>query len=98
MRNSPYPLSFIRALHFGPTSNEEIYGPPSRNPVLGKAEITPERSPGIPRGAVWDRLTHCHSSHRRGTRRRNGDIFSRRALSNRVTSRGIWLFAMHRRF
>jgi hypothetical protein len=28
---------------------------------------TSGRSPGIPEGAVSDRLTHCHSSHRHGT-------------------------------
>jgi len=28
---------------------------------------TTERSPGIPEGAVEDRLTHCHSSLRHGT-------------------------------
>jgi len=44
---------FIRALHFGSTSNGVICGLPSRNPIIGKAEITPERSPGFPGGAVW---------------------------------------------
>ena len=29
--------------------------------------IASGRSPGIPEGAVWDRLTHCHSIHRHGT-------------------------------
>ena len=43
---------FIRELHFGPTSKEKIYGPPGRNPIPGKARITPGRSPGIPGGAV----------------------------------------------
>jgi len=28
---------------------------------------TTGRSPDIPEGAVKDRLTHCHSSHRHGT-------------------------------
>jgi len=28
---------------------------------------TSERSPGVPEGAVSDRLTHCHSSHRHST-------------------------------
>ena len=43
---------FIRVFQFGPTSKGEIYGPPSRNPILGKAKVTPGRSPGIPGGAV----------------------------------------------
>ena len=29
--------------------------------------ITSGSSPGITKGAVWDILTHCHSSHRHGT-------------------------------
>ena len=35
-------------------------------PTLGKAKTT-GRSPGIPEGAVKDRLTHCHSSLRHWT-------------------------------
>jgi len=35
------------------------------------------KSPGIPEGAVGDRLTHCHSSLRHGTYSSIGDCFSR---------------------
>ena len=52
MRSSPYPLSFHLCAPLRPTSNGEICGPPSRNPILGKAEITPGKSPVIPGGAV----------------------------------------------
>ena len=39
---------------------------------------TTGRSPGIPEGAVKDRLTHCHSSLRHGTHNIGlGDCFSR---------------------
>ena len=41
------------------------------NTILGKAEITP----GIPEGAVWDRLTHRHSSHKHGTHTVGLEIF-----------------------
>jgi len=68
---------FIRVLHFGRTSKGEIYGPPSRNPIIGKARATPGRSPGIPGGAVRDRFAHCHSSHRHGNHIVGLGFFSR---------------------
>ena len=49
-----------------PTGSGEIFGPSSRVTILGRLNTT-GRSPGIPEGAVKDRLTHCHSSLRHGT-------------------------------
>ena len=62
------------------------------------------RSPGIPDGAVEDRLTHCHSSLRHSTDTVGlGIVFQglllsiRSVLRNRVTTRRTWLFNARRR-
>jgi hypothetical protein len=38
-----------------------------QSPHAWQGYITTRRPPGIPEGAVCDRLTHCHSSHGHGT-------------------------------
>jgi hypothetical protein len=65
---------------------------------------TSGRSPSIPEGAVSDRLTHSHSSHKHGTHTLGlGIVFQglllyiRCVLRNRVTCRRLWLFTMRRR-
>ena len=64
---------------------------------------TTGRSPGIPEGAVKDRLTHCHSSLRHGTHTIGlGIVFQGLLLQiccvlrNRVTTHRMWLFTMHK--
>jgi hypothetical protein len=60
-------------------------------------------SPGIPEGAVNDRLTHCHSFLRHGTHTVGLGIdfqglllYIRCVLCNRATSHRMWLFTTHR--
>jgi hypothetical protein len=97
-------LFFYKMFNRDPTRSGELCSPPSRAPIPGKAIISIGRLPGIPEGAVSDRLTHCHSSHWHGTHTVGlGIVFQGsllqicRVLRNRATSCRMWLFTMHGR-
>ena len=70
---------------------------------LARLNTTRRLLPGIPEGAVKDRLTHCHSSLRHGTHTVGlGIVFQGLLLQiscvlrNRVTTCRMWLFTTHR--
>ena len=97
-------LFFNKLFNLDPTRSGELYSPPSRAPITGKAIISTGRLPGIIEGAVSDRLTHCHSFDRHGTHTvglgivfQGSLLYIRRVLRNRATSRMMWLFTTHGR-
>ena len=57
----------LKFLHFSSHEKGGSMQSTKQGPLAWQGCITTSRSPGIPEGAVYDRLTHWHSSHGHGT-------------------------------